>query len=71
MTEQTREKREAAWNRYHERKAARLTREARENRPVGKVVKEVKRRVTLAVDRVKEVVVPTEDPWNDDEWMKM
>jgi hypothetical protein len=35
MTEQTREKREEAWNRYLARKAVHLARERRDGTPVG------------------------------------
>ena len=66
MNEVGREKRELAWNRYLARKAVHLARERRNGQPVGKVMAELKRRVTLAVDRVRETIVPTDDPWTDD-----
>ena len=71
MTEVGREKREAAWNRYYARKAVHMARERRNGQPVGKVMAELRRRVSLAVDRVRETIVPTEDPWLDDDWMDM
>lgn len=72
MTERERENREKNWDRYTMRKAVRLAREKREKTLVGKTVKEVKRRVALAIqaiDRVRETI-PAE-PWNSEDWMDM
>lgn len=70
MTDQSRQKQSEAWDRYLMRRAARLSRERRESTLMGKTVKEVKRCVTLAIDRVRETI-PCSDPWDSDDWMDM
>jgi len=66
-----REKEIASWERYYARKAARLTREAKEKTLVGKVVKETKRVVGKTVETVVEKINPSDDPWEDEDWMVM
>lgn len=70
MTDQSRQKQSEAWDRYLMRRAARLAREHREATLMGSTVKEIKRRVTLAIDRVRETI-PCNDPWDKDDWMNM
>lgn len=72
MKEVAREKQEKRNDRYTAARHARLTREQRESRLLGRAVKEVKRVSSRVAETVAEKINPTPNPWeDDDDWMVM
>jgi len=63
-TEVTREKREASWQRYFDRRRARLARERRGHR----IEDSNRRRIGAAIRRASEALTEPSDPWSDEDW---
>lgn len=57
--------------RYSNARRARLAREKKEKKLLGRAVKEVKRVSSRVVETVSEKINPSSDPWEDENWMAM
>ena len=69
--ETAREKAEMRKERYAAEALRRSRRARKERCLIGRFSKETRRLVSLTVERISERVAPSENPWDDENWMAM